>query len=60
MIRFGNSDVKILENTLAEELFRITQEQIPDTEKREMLIENLKKESIKFIATVHGQCIKII
>ncbi len=60
MIRFGNSGVKILENTLEGELSRITQEQIPDTKKREMLIENLRKESIKFIATGHGQCIKII
>lgn len=60
MFRFGNSGGKILENTLEEELDRITKEQIPDREKRETLIEDLRKEDIKFIATGHGECIKII
>ena len=60
MIRFGNSGGKILENTMEEELTGITEEQVPDREKREKLIEDLRKENIKFIATGHGECIKII
>ncbi|MDU5508815.1 MBL fold metallo-hydrolase [Finegoldia magna] len=60
MIRFGNSGGEILENTLEGELDRITKEQIPDTEKREKLIGDLKKEDIKFIATGHGECIAIM
>ena len=31
-----------------------------DTEKREKLIGDLKKEDIKFIATGHGECIAIM
>lgn len=60
MIRFGNPEKKILENTLEKELNNVTKEQIPDNEKREKLIEDLKNEDIKFIATGHGECIKII
>lgn len=60
MIRFGNPSTKILENTLEKELARISKEQVPDTEKRKKLIEDLQGENIKFIATGHGQCIKII
>ena len=60
MIRFGNSGGEILENTLEGELDRITKEQIPDTEKREKLIGDLKEEDIKFIATGHGECIAIM
>lgn len=60
MIRFGNSGGKILENTLEEELARITKDQIPDTEKKVKLIEDLNKLNIKFITTGHGECIKII
>ena len=60
MIRFGNSGEKILENTLGKELARITNEQIPNTEKREKIISDLKKLNIKFIATGHGECIKIV
>ena len=59
MIRLGNSGGKILESTLDEELSRISQEQIPDIEKREKLIKDLREENIKFIATGHGECIKI-
>lgn len=60
MISFGNSGEKTIESSLEEELARIGKEQIPDKEKREKLIEDLKKEDIKFIATGHGKCIKII
>lgn len=60
MVSFGNPKEKVLENTLKEELALITNEQIPDAEKRKKLIQDLSKENIKFIATGHGQCIKII
>lgn len=60
MIQFGNSADKIRESTLEEELAKITIEQIPDTGKREKLVKDLKKENIKFIATGHGECVKII
>ena len=60
MIRFGNTGDRVLEASLEEELTRITREQVPDKERREQLIEDIGKESIKFIATGHGQCIKII
>ena len=59
MIRFGNVSGKILENTLEKEIERITEEQIPDKERRELLKAELGKLDIKFIATGHGQCIKI-
>ncbi len=59
MIRFGDPDNKILEASLEDELVRIGEEQIPDDKKREALIRDISKENIKFIATGHGQCIKI-
>lgn len=60
MIRFGNSGGKVLESTLDKELDRITKDQVPDKEKREKLIDDLKKEDIKFIATGHGECIRVV
>ena len=60
MISFGNLNTHIVESTLEKELKRIGREQIPDTEKRNILIEDLNKLNINFIATGHGQCIKII
>ena len=60
MIRFGKTDGEILEKSLDEELSNISKEQIPDEDKRIKLIEDLKKLEIKFIATGHGKCIKII
>lgn len=60
MIRFGKINGELLERNLDDELSEITSEQIPDNNKRLKLINDLKKINIKFIATGHGKCIKII
>lgn len=60
MIGFGNFVGEVEEARLEERLAIITNEQIPDREKREKLIEDIKREEIEFIATGHGKCIKVV
>lgn len=59
MIRFGKANNRVLETTLKNELTRITKTQIPDEEKRQSLVKELGELDVSFIATGHGECIRI-
>lgn len=58
VFRHGNTGGSVIEKNISEELESITPEQIPDAEKRALLIESLKRKGINFIATGHGPCVK--
>jgi len=58
VLRMGEVKEEVIESDIPTEIEHITHAQIPDEEKRQLLIEVLKKKDIDFIATGHGPCVK--
>lgn len=60
VFRFGEYKDQAIEGSWMDEIMSITHEQVPDTEKRENLQNNLKAIEVAFVASGHGPCVKIM
>ncbi|RII32770.1 MBL fold metallo-hydrolase [Clostridium chromiireducens] len=60
MFNLGEASGTVVESNWDDEVNNISHEQVPDSNKRAELQQNLLKLNPKFIATGHGQCIKLL
>ncbi|OPJ63529.1 MBL fold metallo-hydrolase [Clostridium chromiireducens] len=60
MFNLGEASGTVAESNWDDEVNNISHEQVPDSNKRAELQQNLLKLNPKFIATGHGQCIKLL
>ncbi|MFW2489543.1 MBL fold metallo-hydrolase [Clostridium chromiireducens] len=60
MFNLGEASGTVVESNWDDEVNNISHEQVPDSNERAELQQNLLKLNPKFIATGHGQCIKLL